>query len=259
MIKIKKLDFSYTSNQPVLKDISLEIEEKTITILLGLNGSGKTTLIKLLTRLLSSPKNHIFINDKEIKDYSIKEYSKIISYVPQSISQDNDFQVIEYLVLGKVNTIKFYSSPKDEDYKQAKEIASQLGIEDLLDKKMNELSGGQRQLAVIAKAVVQDSKIIIMDEPTSSIDLRFLDMIIKYLNILKNLGKTIILSCHDPNIPLLINGNVVVLEKGKIKKYGKARDILTKEFIEDVYQCKMIETKELPFKSVSLKPIDYNE
>ena len=155
-----------------------------------------------------------------------------------------------------MNTIKFYSSPKSEDYEKAKAVAEELGITDLLPEKMNELSGGQRQLVTIARAVVQDSEIIIMDEPTASIDYKFLNIVIRYIYKLKNRGKTIVLSCHNPSIPLLLNADVIVLERGKVRMTGKARDVLTLQILCDIYGCDFIAGSQLPYEAPSLLPIE---
>ena len=125
MIKIetRNLSYSYHTGQAVLENISLEISDGSVTVLLGLNGSGKTTLIKVLTGLLRPLKETTFIEAKDITQISSTELSKLISYVPQNISDDTDFAVLDYLTFGRMNTIKFYSSPKSEDYEKAKAVA----------------------------------------------------------------------------------------------------------------------------------------
>lgn len=258
MIKLetRNLNYSYNAGQAVLDDVSLEIRDGSITVLLGLNGSGKTTLIKILTGLLKPLKGTTFIDTKDITQISSKELSKLISYVPQSISDDTDFAVLDYLTFGRMNTIKFYASPKSEDYEKAKIIANELGITDLLHEKMNELSGGQRQLITIARSVVQDSGIIVMDEPTSSIDYKFLNTVIRYIYNLKKQDKTIVLSCHNPSIPLLLNADVVVLEHGKVKMTGKAREVLTLQNLCNIYGCDFIASNQLPYEEASLLPIE---
>ena len=143
MIKldVQNLSFAYGTT-PVLKNLELKIKQNTINVFLGLNGSGKTTLLKLLTSVLSAPKNTIFIDGVDVTELSASEKSKKVSYVPQSISDDNDFLVQDYLTFGRMNKIKFYSAPKEEDFKKAIDIANELQIQHLLERKMNELSGG---------------------------------------------------------------------------------------------------------------------
>ena len=232
------------------------LNENTINVILGLNGSGKTTLIKLMTGVLSAPKDAIFIDQTDATQFSSSELSKKISYVPQSISDDNDFLVRDYLTFGRMNKIKFYSAPKEEDFKKAIDVANELQIQHLLGRKMNELSGGQRQLVVIARAVVQDADVILMDEPTSSIDYQYIDRFIRYLNVLKERGKTIIFSCHNPSIPLLLNANVFVLADGQLKYSGEARTLLNQETLCRIYDCEFVSTSELPYNEYSIKPID---
>ena len=257
MIKLEtsNLYYSYSEGLPVLDDVSFKIYSGTVTVLLGLNGSGKTTLIKVLTGLLRSSKGKTFVEGNDIAEISSVRLSKLVSYVPQNISNDTDFIVSDYLTFGRMNTIKFYSSPKSEDYEKVKAIASELEISGLLGKKMNELSGGQRQLVTIARAVVQDAGIVIMDEPTSSIDYKFLNIVIRYIDKLKKCGKTIVLSCHDPSVPLLLDANVIVLERGKIKLTGKAREVLTLPAHYDIYGCDFVPADRLPYEVASLLPI----
>lgn len=254
-LKISGLSFAY-DKQEVLTKVSLDIEESSVNVFLGLNGSGKTTLIKLITGILSARKNTIYIDGTDVTTLSNSDLSEKLSYVPQNISDDNDFAVRDYLTFGRMNKIKFYSAPKQEDYEKVLVVANELCIDKLLEKKMNELSGGQRQLVVIARAVVQDADIIIMDEPTSSIDYRYLDRFVRYLDILQQRGKTVIFSCHNPSIPLLLNANVFVLEQGELKYTGKARELLTLETLLNIYGCKLVPTTDLPYCDYSIKPID---
>ena len=254
-LNICNLSFAY-GEQRVLENFSLKIETGSINVILGLNGSGKTTLIKLITGILDAPCNTIFIDGKDVTSLYYSELSQKISYVPQSISDDNDFTVRDYLTFGRMNKIKFYSAPKENDYKKAIEVANELQITQFLNKKMSELSGGQRQLAVIARAVVQDAEIILMDEPTSSIDYYYISRFVNYLEVLKKRGKTVVFSCHNPSIPLILDANVVVLSEGNLKYEGKARNVLSVEKLKEIYQCELISAEDLPYEECSIKPID---
>lgn len=254
-LNISKLSFRY-GEQQILQNLKMDVESGSINVFLGLNGSGKTTLIKLITGILSTPRNTIFIDTKDITQFSSLEFSKMISYVPQSIPEDNDFLVRDYLTFGRMNRIKFYSLPQEEDFQKTITIAKELKIEHLLHRKMNELSGGQRQFVVIARAVVQDADIILMDEPMASIDYQYIDRFVRYLHVLKKRGKTIIFSCHNPSIPLMLNANVFVLESGKLKYSGKARTLLTQKRLQEIYGCEFVATSELPYQEYSMKPVE---
>ena len=111
-------------------------------------------------------------------------------------------------------------------------------------------------MVTIARAVVQDSEIIIMDEPTASIDYKFLNTVLRYIYKLKNRGKTIVLSCHNPSIPLLLNADVVALERGRVKTTGKAHEVLTLQTLCDIYGCDFISSCQLPYEEASLLPIE---
>lgn len=252
-IEVKNLCFTYDKVE-VLKNLSFSIKQNTTTILLGLNGSGKSTLIKLLTGLLSAKIGAIYIRGKDIKEYSTIELSKMVAYVPQTITNDNDFYVEEYVTFGMMNTLKFYKSPSKEDYEKTKMLLIKMGIQNLSRKRMNELSGGQRQLVVIARAIVQDSQIIILDEPTSSLDYKNQELVLKTLGDLQNKGKTIIFSCHNPSIAMLLNSEILVLDSGQLKAQGNARSLLTPEFLKQLYGCELVSCKDLPYEDVSLNP-----
>ena len=149
LLEVKNLSYSYKTNQEVLNNISLKIEEGTINVLLGLNGCGKTTLLKLIASLLKTRTSEIFINGKGLNDLKNHEKAKLISYVPQLSNSEEDFLVKDFLLFGFVSDLKFYERPKHNQVEKMNEAAIKFDIELLLDKKLNELSGGERQKVYI--------------------------------------------------------------------------------------------------------------
>lgn len=255
MIEINSLTFKYNKKSDVIiDDLNVFFKRKTINVLLGLNGSGKTTLIKIITGLLDKYDGTVFIQNKNIKDISFKERAKILAYVPQINNQINDFSVKEYLLFGNVNRLKFYQSPTYEDEQNAILITRKLGIEYLLNKKMNEISGGERQIVSICGALIQNSEIIVLDEPTEALDIKNQ---YKVLSILKELvekdNKTIILSSHNPNHALYLESMVYLLKKGKIINNGKAIDIITVNNLKTIYGHNIVNSDELSYKEISFR------
>ena len=164
MIQIKNLSFQYyKSSKKVLDDLSFEIQPGTVNVLLGLNGCGKTTLIKTMAGLIVPNLGEILYDGVSLKKISIKDRSKVFSYVAQKSMNSDDFYVKDYLTYGFVNSLKFYESPKPEQLESVKIISQKLKIEHLLDKKMGQLSGGEKQIVTIAVAIIQDTPIIILD------------------------------------------------------------------------------------------------
>ena len=230
-IKIDHLSFQYLKNAPlVLNDLSLEVPEGSLTVLLGLNGCGKTTLIKLLAGLE-------------------KPTQGVISYDAHVTS---DVSVRQYLLFGTSNVLAFYQQPGKEEMDLIEATAKRFHIVHLLDKKLGQISGGELQIVLIACAIIQRTPILLLDEPTSALDLKNQSHV---LSVLKEIAaqkhKTIILSTHNPNHALLLESEVVLIHDGEIKGQGSAKKWITKDNLVDVYGQEICLSKELPYDEIS--------
>ena len=252
MIDVKELSFKYQrKGKFVLDKLDFSCEKGTVNILIGLNGSGKTTLIKILAGLLENYQGEVFIDGKDLKGLSIKERAKKMAYVAQRSNAVDDFPVLDYLLFGTVNKMNFYQSPKEEDKKKVLDCAGEFGITYLLDKKLGEISGGERQIVSICAAIVQDTNLVILDEPTSALDIKNQNKVLSLIKkIAREQGKTFILSSHNPNHALYLEGNVVLLKDGKILKEGKASEIITIDILKNIYGDNIEYSKNLPYQEV---------
>ena len=253
MIDVKELSFKYQrKGEFVLDKLDFSCEKGTVNILIGLNGSGKTTLIKILAGLLENYQGEVFIDGKDLKGLSIKERAKKMAYVAQRSNAVEDFPVLDYLLFGTVNKMNFYQSPKEEDKKKVLDCAEEFGITYLLDKKLGEISGGERQIVSICAAIVQDTNLVILDEPTSALDIKNQNKVLSLIKkIAREQGKTFILSSHNPNHALYLDSNVVLLKDGKILKEGKASEIITIDILKNIYGDNIEYSKNLPYQEVS--------
>ena len=253
MIDVKELSFRYQrKGKLVLDKLNFSCEKGTVNVLIGLNGSGKTTLIKTIAGLLENYQGEVFIDGKNLKGLSIKERAKKMAYVAQRSNAVDDFPVLDYLLFGTVNKMNFYQSPKEEDKKRVLDCAKQFEITHLLDKKLGEISGGERQIVSICAAIVQDTNLVILDEPTSALDIKNQHAVLSIIKrIAKEQGKTFILSSHNPNHALYLSSNVFLLRHGKIVAQGQAEDIINIEALKTVYGEDICYSAELPYKEIS--------
>lgn len=251
-IEAKDVRFRYRRNgKEVLDGLSLSCEAGTITVLLGLNGSGKTTLIKCLAGILTPKDGEIFLDGQNLRKLSVKERAKRMAYVAQRSGSTEDFLVKDYLLFGKVNQFRFYESPKKEDERDAEQLAKEFDITKLLDKKLCEISGGERQIVSICSALLQQTDLIILDEPTSALDIKNQSLVLSALKRIAQKGKTIILSSHNPNHALCLDSEVALMRDGKVTEFGHASDIVKPEILKQIYGDRIRYSKELSYEEVS--------
>ena len=230
IIEIKNLSFKYNTTKAIFSDLNLTIKKGEITTLLGKNGCGKSTLIKLLL-------NNIFIQNKELKSYSLKELATKLSIVYQNNITPQEITVFDMVSFARLpyQNIFFYKQTKEDIEK----INFALKETDLIDYKntiVSELSGGQLQRVYIAMCLAQDTEIIILDEPTTFLDIKYQKSIMKLVKRLnQELHLTIIMVLHDINQAITYSDNIVALLDGEIIKNDKAHTLLDEELLNKIY------------------------
>lgn len=237
-IKVENLYFGY-NNKNILENINLEFEQGHMYALLGRNGSGKTTLLKLILGLLNTQSGNIKLEDKKTSEITIRELSKLIAYVPQSEEVLSGIKVIEIVVMGRNPYLNLFEMPAEKEYKLAAKALENLGIGHLAQENYSQISGGERQLALIARALVQETKFILMDEPISNLDIRNQhDVLLKIKTIAKDLNIGILFSIHDPNLAMKYSDRAVMLSEGKILHFGETKEVLCQKSLLEVYNMK---------------------
>ena len=237
MIFIKNLSFGYTKDKLVLDNVSVDFSNGRIIALIGKNGSGKSTFLDCLLGIHSYT-GEIKIEDKNIKELSDKAYARLISFIPQSVQINIGYSIRDFISFGRNPHLNLLQTLSEEDYLKVEENAKKCGIEELLDKDINKVSGGERQLAFIARALVQETPIIIMDEPTASLDFGNQQRLFKIMTNLVIEGKTIIFTTHNPNHLVNLDCDIfAVKEKNiyKLEKFGKdaVKEIYCDDFEQD--------------------------
>ncbi len=235
IFECRSIYFRYGEKE-VLKDISFKVEPGTFCAILGRNGSGKTTLLHTLNAINNPFSGEVLINGQKIASLSRKNIAKHISLVPQEHIEIFPFKVLDVVVMGRSPFIKMTATPGQKDYKLAMDALKTLNAEKLANCNFNGISGGERQITMLAAALVQTGEIMLLDEPTNHLDFNnqyHLLSIIKQLCHKK--GLSVIASMHDPNMAMLFADQVIMIKDGKILKKGKAEKIMTKINIDALY------------------------
>lgn len=235
IMEIKSISYSYDGITDIFKDISFSIKKGQIITILGPNGVGKTTLLNCIANLSVISRGEIIVDGKPIKEMSVREIGTSIGYVPQFIIPSFSYEVIDYVVTGCAPRIGTFDKPKKEHYEIAEAALAEMGIAHLANKYYTNISGGERQLVSIARALTQRPKLILMDEPTAHLDY---GNGIKVLRIIKKLAQAdygVVITTHNPDHALLIDGNVAALKPGGEFAFGSCKEVINEKFLSTLY------------------------
>ena len=233
--ELENVYFSYTT-VPCLEQISLALSSGCFYGLLGPNGSGKSTLIDLLSGYLKPDAGTIRLNGTLLQSMKRVELATLITVVPQRFAFNFDFNVYDTVMMGRYPHIPRLSSPGQEDHRLVCESLTLLDIEHLAQRSIRKLSGGETQRVMIARALVQDTKFILLDEVTASLDINHAIAIMKTMKALVEAGKTVIAALHDLNMALGFCDQVLVLNDGRMYRQGVASEVINGELVSDIYQ-----------------------
>jgi iron complex transport system ATP-binding protein len=236
ILSIESLSFKYDPSRPAAVDaVSFEIQSGSVTAILGPNGAGKTTLIHLLLGLRKPASGVINLEDVPLKDYSRRELSQWMGLVPQSEYGQFEYSVLEFVLLGRAPYLGPLDLPGKEDVEIARQALVTVGIEHLEKRSIPALSGGELQLVLISRALAQQPKILLLDEPTSHLDLANRNIILNILNSLRAAGSTIIFTTHDPEAAALIADYLVLMRQGQVLRAGDLNSTFTSEMLSETY------------------------
>lgn len=216
MLEVKDLSFAYPDG-PVFTDLSFVLQDFSIAALLGGNGAGKTTLLKLLLGLLKADQGQILLDGTDLGKLKEKERSFLLSYVPQEMDDSLTMDVLDFITLASYNRHDLFGGADEEDKKKAQTILLELQIPELSSKRMDALSSGQRRLIYLARAIFQDSALMCLDEPVSSLDLLRQHLFLQHLkdHVTKN-NKQVIMSIHDPALAYAYADTFLFIKEHKL-------------------------------------------
>lgn len=235
-IEVHDLTFGY-NHGTILENIDFHVDKNYFYSIIGPNGTGKSTLLKLICNVLIGRQGYIALNDKNLTTFSPKGLAKRIAFVPQNTFVDFEFTVKEVISMGRIPYLRRFQGESIRDRDCVEEAMHLTDTFHLKNKKINEISGGERQRVIIAKAIAQKTDILLLDEPVSHLDIHHQ---IGLLNVIKKLQKekrvTIVSVLHDLNLAASYSDRLILLHDRKIFQIGTPEEVITKENIKEVYK-----------------------
>ncbi len=233
MFKVNAISFQQAGG-PLFKDLSFELEPASLTCIIGPNGSGKSTLLKSLTGFLPLKHGQVYYNSTNLEKLSRKCFAKHLAYLPQNIPHA-PLTVYQTLLMGRTPYIKFM--PSKGDCKKVETILEKFGLQAWKMRYLDELSGGERQKVFLLKILVQETPIIMLDEPASNLDIRFqLELYQTIKDLVQAEHKIVLIAEHNLNLAAQFSDQILLMNKCQLIGKGQAKDILTVELLKDVYQ-----------------------
>lgn len=255
-LEVEDLKFGY-GKKLVLDEVSFNIKKGEFISIIGPNGSGKSTLLKTLNNIYNPWKGKIIIKGRNIKELKKKELARVMALVLQDNNIDYEFTVEEIILMGRHPHKGRFEKENKNDYKIIEESLEMTNTTYLRNRIITEISGGEKQRVMIAKALAQRPEIILLDEPTSHLDINHQIEILKLLKDMnKEKGTTIILVIHDINLGIRYSDKVIMLNEGKIIDIGNPEDVITKENIELSYNIKVEIEKNKYTDSLYITPLE---
>jgi len=239
MLAAHGLGFGYGA-KVVGRDVDLSVQPGEVLCLLGPNGSGKTTLFKTMLGLLRAQAGEVRLEGALLATLSRAEIARRVAYVPQALAAHFPFRVLDMVVMGRTAHLGLFASPGEQDRRKALDALAALGIAELAENEYTRISGGQRQLALVARALAQDAPAIVMDEPTASLDFGNQVVVLSEVKRLAGRGLAVVLSTHDPDHAFSVGDRVALLDEGRLIAQGPPAEVLTPQRLRAVYGVSVI-------------------
>ncbi|MDW5549366.1 ABC transporter ATP-binding protein [Methanosarcina sp.] len=234
MLEVKSLAFSY-GNRPIFENVSFSLKKGEIMCILGPNGAGKSTLIKCIAGILKPATGSVYIQGEDTVSLGVRGIARNIGYVPQQNEVVFPFTVLDFVVMGRAPHLSMFASPGAEDIKLAKESLAMVGISNLAERPVSKLSGGQSQMVLIARALVQKPALLLLDEPTSHLDFGNQILVLETVQKLASLGMSIVMNTHMPDHAFLLGDRAAALSGGRLVAVGKVETVVTSKMMSSVY------------------------
>jgi iron complex transport system ATP-binding protein len=235
ILDVRKAGFHYDPVRTIFSEISFSLAEEEVLCILGPNGIGKSTLIRCLANLNPLCAGTIQLHGNNIRSLPPRDVAKVIGYVPQAHEIVFQFPVRDFVLMGRAPHLGLFASPGREDRAKADAAIDLVGIRKIADKPVSAISGGEYQLAMIARALAQEPEVLLLDEPTSHLDFGNQIRVLEIIDRLATEGLSVIMSSHFPDHAFLTSNNVAIMQHGSFMAYGLAEEVVTEENLKETY------------------------
>lgn len=235
VLAFQDIRFGYQRENPVLQHVSFALRPGCITAVLGPNGSGKTTLLYLALGWLSAWEGTVHLDGSPLRSYTRQDRGRWLALVPQSEHTPFDYTVLEYVLMGRAPHLPPLAMPSAADVNTALQALEQVGLSSLAEQPVPQLSSGERQLMLLARALAQSPRLLLLDEPTAHLDLHNKTRLIGILRSLRQQGVTLLMTNHEPEVVLALADDVLLLEPGHPPVFGPLEEVFTAEALSRIY------------------------
>ncbi|MGI6095098.1 MAG: ABC transporter ATP-binding protein [Lachnospiraceae bacterium] len=240
ILEAENLAFSYQkSSRPIFHDVNLHINSGEVLTILGPNGAGKSTLLNCLANIIRPTAGEIRLGGVPIQEMSLRAVARNLGYVPQNHTPAYAYTVKDFVVMGRAPHLNLFQKPSAKDYAIADQVMEDLGIQKFADQSYTQISGGERQQALIARAIVQQPKIIMFDEPTNHLDFGNQLRMVRKIRELAQRGYAVIMTTHMPDHAMMLGDKSAILNRRGELLVGKTEEILTEENLQHIYRVKI--------------------
>ncbi|MFA6845744.1 MAG: ABC transporter ATP-binding protein [Sphaerochaetaceae bacterium] len=234
-IEVRNLRFGYKKDEEILHDIDFAAADGEITTIIGPNGVGKTTLFRCILGLVTPHSGTVLVNGQDTCLWSHKKFSCQVAYVPQAFYPTFNYKCLEMVLMGANNRIGAFGTPGSREVAQATEYMKRLGIEYLSDRLFLEVSGGERQLVLIVRALMQNATTLLLDEPSANLDFGNQARVMKQISLLAESGYCIVQTTHNPDQAFLYSQKIAAFKEGTLFQQGKPQELINADLIKTLY------------------------
>lgn len=242
-LEIKDLTCGYAADEPILERVNFTVADHEICCIMGPNGVGKTTLFKTILRLLPPLKGSVYLDGEDISKWTSRRVAQSIAYVAQNHVPPFPYTVEDIVMLGRVSSTGYFKQPSPLDREIVQSAMADMGVSRLKEKAYTDISGGERQLVMLARALAQEPQILVLDEPTANLDYGNQVRVLEKICALRSSGYAVIMTTHMPDHAFMCGAQVALLQRDAPLIFGSASQVVTEKNLKDAYgvRIKVIE------------------